>query len=155
LDIPPIYKFYGQFLSERGAHLNFAVFWISGVAIFAFLTTLSSEIIHDAEDFEGDAAYGCRSMPIVMGDRCTKWTIIGVNTTTVVMLGLAYGFFLRHAGGWFSFFYLLLLLVAPILFISWKVYQATTSDDYRRAATWMKWVMIAGIIYCGTVYLNY
>jgi len=153
LDIPPVYRFYGRFLLEQGADFNYAVFWISGVAVFAFLTTLSREIIQDAEDFEGDAAYGCRSLPIVMGDRFTKWTIIAINTATLVMLGLAYGFFLRHTGGFFSFFYILLLLIAPVIFISWKVYQAATSDDYRQAARWMKRVMIAGIIYNVIVYL--
>jgi len=152
LEIPPIYRVCGQFLLEQGVNLNDAVYWISGVAVFAFLTTLSREIIQDAEDFEGDAAYGCRSLPIVLGDRYTKWTIIGINTATVVMLGLVYGFCLRHTSGIFSFFYILLLLVAPIVFISWKVHQAATSDDYRRAARWMKWVMIAGIVYNVSVY---
>jgi len=155
LEIPSIYRFYSRFLLEQGANFNYVVFWILGVAVFAFLTTLSREIIQDAEDFEGDAAYGCRSLPIVMGDRCTKWTIIGINIATIVMLGLVYGFFLRHTSGIFSFFYILLLLVAPIVFINWKVHQAATSDDYRRAARWMKWVMIAGITYCGTGWLNY
>ena len=153
LDIPPIYKSYGQFLLEQGASLNVAVYWISGVAVFAFLTSLSREIIQDAEDFEGDAAYGCRSLPIVMGDRFTKWTIIGINAVTVVLTGIVYGFFLRHTSGWFSFFYLLLLLIVPVVFISWKVHQAATSDDYRRAAIWMKWVMLAGIAYCGIGWL--
>ena len=153
LDIPPVYRFYGRCLLEQGADFNYAVFWISGVAVFAFLTTLSREIIQDAEDFEGDAAYGCRSLPIVMGDRFTKCTIIAINTATLVMLGLAYGFFLRYTGGFFSFFYILLLLIAPVIFISWKVYQAATSDDYRQAARWMKRVMIAGIIYNVIVYL--
>ena len=149
LDIPPMYRFYGQFLLEQDANLNFAIFWILGVAAFAFLTTLSHEIIKDAEDFEGDAAYGCRSLPIVLGDRCTKWTIIGINSVIVVLLGLVYGCFLREMAGCFSFFYVVLLLITPVTFINWKLYQAVTSDDYRRAGNWLKLVMLAGIAYCG------
>ena len=149
LDIPPIYKFYGSFLLEQGANLNFAVYWISGISVFAFLTTLSHEIIKDAEDFEGDSAYGCRSVPIVLGNRYTKWIIIGINAVIVVMMGLAYGCFPRYLHNSFSFFYILLLLVVPVIIISWKVYQATTSNDYRRAGNRMKWVMLAGIIYSG------
>jgi len=94
-------------------------------------------------------------LPIVMGDRFTKWTIIGINTATVVLIGFVHGFFIRSTCGFFSYFYILFLLVVPVIFISWKVHQAATSDDYRRAAGWMKWVMIAGIAYCGTAWLNY
>jgi len=149
LDIPPMYRFYEQFLLDKGIHLNFAIFWILGVSAFAFLTSLSYEIIKDAEDFEGDAAYGCRSLPIVLGDLFTKWTIIGINTVIVVALGWVYGCFLRDMTGYFSFFYILLLMTIPMVIISWKVYQASTSDDYRKAGNGMKIVMFAGIVYCG------
>jgi len=151
LDIPPIYQSFGAFLLQQEANLNYAVFWILGVATMAFLTTLSHEIIKDAEAFEGDVTYGCRSLPIVMGDQYTKWTIIGINASIVVMLGLVYHFFLRQITGYFSFFYLLLFLIVPIMFISWKVLKSSTSDDYRRAGNWMKWVMFAGIAYSGIV----
>ena len=154
LDIPSIYRVHGQFLLETGANLDFAIFWISGVAVFAFLTTLSREIIKDAEDFEGDTAYGCRSLPIILGDRCTKWTIIGIHTAIVAMLGFAYCGYLYHMTNCFSFFYILLLLVAPIAFISWKVYKAANSNDYRKAGNWMKLVMLAGIAYSGLVWLT-
>lgn len=154
LDIPPMYRENGRLLLDEGANLNFAVFWILGVAVFAFLSTLSREITKDAEDFEGDAAYGCRSLPIVLGDRRTKRTIIGINIVTVVMLGFVYGYFLRHIAGCFSFFYILLLLVVPMALISWKVYKAAGSDDYRRAGDRMKLVMLAGIAYSGVVWLS-
>jgi 4-hydroxybenzoate polyprenyltransferase len=151
LDIPPIYKFYGQFLIDQGANFNFAIFWILSVAGFTFLTTLSYEIIKDAEDFEGDVAYGCRSLPIVLGDRYTKWTIIGINMAVVGLLAFVYGCFLRAIAGYFSFFYILLLLAIPLVLISWKVYQATISDHYRQAGYWMNLVRLAGIVYCGVL----
>jgi len=151
LDIPPIYKSYSAILLEQGANLNFAVFWILGVAVFVFLTILSHEIIKDAEAFEGDFTYGCRSLPIVMGDGYTKWTIVGINIIIIVLLVVVYQFFLHQIFGFFSFLYILLLLIVPIIFICWKVLKATTSDDYRRAGNWMIWVMLAGISYSVTV----
>ena len=149
LDIPPIYREYGTLLLEKNTNLNFAAFWILGVAAFAFLITLSHQIIKDAEDFEGDAVYGCRSLPIVLGDRYTKWTIVGINASIVVMLALMYYFFLCQLAGTFSFFYILLLLIIPIIYLSWKVLNATTGDDYRRAGNRMKWIMLAGIAFSG------
>ena len=151
LDIPLIYRIDGHYLLEKSVNLDFAVIWISGVAVFAFLTSLSREIIKDAEDFEGDVAYGCRSLPIVLGDRFTKWTVICINAIIVVLLGFVcwYSYCLA---GYFSFFYILILLVIPFVFISRKVYQATTSDDYRRAGDWIKLLMLAGIAYSGIVW---
>ena len=153
LDIPPIYEAYAAILLAQGANLNFAVFWILGVAVFAFLATLSLEIIKDAEDFEGDAVYGCRSIPIVLGDRYSKWIIIFINASIVALLVLAYQLFLSLLTGSFSFLYILFLLVIPIFFISWKVFKATSIDEYQCAAKWMKWVMIAGIAYSGLLCL--
>lgn len=154
LDIPPMYKSYGVFLLEQDANLNFAVFWVLGIAVFTFLTILSHEIIKDVEAFEGDATYGCRSLPIIMGDRYAKWTIIAINAFIVLMLGLVYLFFLRHIYGFFSLLYLLFILIIPIVFISWKVHQATTGNDYRQASNWMIWVMLAGISYSGIVFFT-
>ena len=147
LDIPPIYGMYQPLLLEAGANLNFAVFWILGFAAFAFLITLSHGIIKDAEDFEGDVAYGCRSLPVVLGELYTKWTIIGINASIVALVGIVYGCFLRHVAGYFSFFYIIILLVIPLIYICWMVYKATTNDDYRRAGNLMQWVMLAGIAY--------
>ena len=152
LDIPPVYRMYGQFLLNTGANLNFAVFWTLGVAALAFLITLSHEIIRDAEDFEGDVAYGCRLLPVVLGESYTKWTIIGINASIVAMLCMVYGCFLRCVAGWFSFFYILILLVVPVIYISWKVHKATTSDDYRRAGNRMKLVMLACIAYNAVIW---
>ncbi len=154
LDIPPIYKAEGQHLLEVKADLNGAVAWISGIAVFAFLTTLSREIMKDAEDVEGDTAYGCRSLPIVLGDKCTRWTIIVINAVVVVALILVFCCYIRHLGkGYFSFFYILLLLILPIVGVGWKVYNAKTSDDFRKAGNWMKLVMLAGIAYSGIVWV--
>ena len=153
LDIPPIYETYGTILLEKEANLNYAIFWILGISVFAFLTTLSLEIIKDAEDFEGDTVYGCRSLPIVLGDRYTKWTIIGINVSIVALLGLSHQLFLNRLTNSFSFFYILILLILPIIFISWKVLKATSSKEYRNAGNCMKWVMIAGIAYSLIIYL--
>ena len=147
LDIPPIYEAYGQLLMNQGVTLNFAVFWILGVALFVFMTALSLDIIKDAENFEGDVAYGCRSLPVVLGDRYTKWTMIGINIVLVAMLGVAYGCFLRHLASSVSLFYLLIFLVIPLMIACLGIHRASTVDDYHRTGNLMKRVMFAGIAY--------
>ena len=154
LDIPPVYKRYGDILLEKGANLDFAAYWILGVSAFVFLTALSHQIIKDAEDFEGDAAYGCRSLPIVLGNRTTKRVIVGINAAVAVMIGAMYLLFLKNIAGIFSLCYMLTLF-APLAFISWKVSNANSGSDYRRAGNLMKVVMLAGIAYSGVLIFSF
>lgn len=152
LDLPPVYKAAGP---AAPVNLNDAAIWISGVAVFAFLTTLSREIIKDAEDFEGDTAFGCRSLPIVLGDKCTKAVIICINAVVAGMLAFLLFTVLRKIGpGYFSLVYVVLLLIVPIVWLSRMTYKAETSNDYRRIGNGMKLVMLAGIAYSVVIWLS-
>jgi len=44
----------------------------------AFLLNLAREIVKDAEDFEGDNAFGMQTLPVVVGMRFTKMIITGI-----------------------------------------------------------------------------
>ena len=146
LDIQLIYSFYRQF----AINFNFALFWIIGVSVFIFVTMFLYEMIKDIEEFESNINYDWKTLPFVMGDRFTKQVIIGVNAAIIAMLCLAYSkyeVFFAHVSKYLSFLYILLLLIIPLLYISWKVYKATTGDDYRRAGNIMKIVWLAGVSY--------
>ena len=148
LDIPPLYSFYGQFVFN----LNFAVYWIIGVAVFIFLTEFLRNIIKDLEEFESDDDYDWKTLPFVMGDRFTKQTIISINTAIIAILCFVYfryEIFLAQSSNYFSLFYFLFLLVIPLLLISWTIYKASAGADYRRAGNIMKLVMVAGVAYSG------
>lgn len=42
-------------------------YFVFGLSFFAFITTLIREILKDIEDIDGDAMYGIKSLPMVMG----------------------------------------------------------------------------------------
>ncbi|MDR2039620.1 MAG: geranylgeranylglycerol-phosphate geranylgeranyltransferase [Bacteroidales bacterium] len=151
LDIPSLNRVYRQELLDAGTNLNMVIFWIFGFSIFAFLSTLSREIVKDTEDFEGDKAYGCRSVSIVLGTSATKWIIISINMVMVVTLGYVFWKFLRYdpdgTFNYLSFFYLLVLIIFPLLWVNRNVCKANDSNDYRKISNWMKWIMLAGILY--------
>jgi len=148
LDIPPIYSFYGQF----AINLNFAVFWIIGIAIFIFVTVFLYAIIKDIEEFEANIDYDWKTLPFVMGDRYTKKVIIGINTAIITMLFFVYFkfeiFFIQNSP-FISFFYLISLLIIPLLYITWKVYKAVTPNDYRQAGNTIKILWLAALAYSG------
>ena len=54
---PALYRYYAV-NAVVPPQLGIIFYWVGGFALFAFLTTLTREIIKDIEDFEGDMAYG-------------------------------------------------------------------------------------------------
>jgi len=112
---------------------------------FAFIISLIREVVKDMEDVEGDRKYGCKTMPIVWGFNATKvfvavWLIVLVGTLIIVQL------YALRLGWWISVIYSLLLIVAPLIFIIKKLYDAKTSKDFHRISSLVKFVMFTGIL---------
>ena len=75
-EVPLLNREYGEIMIARGMNFNNILAWVGGFSFFAFLATLIREIIKDVEDFEGDAAYGRNTLPIVLGIRLTRILVI-------------------------------------------------------------------------------
>ena len=56
------------------------------MASFAFIISLVREVIKDMEDMEGDARYGCRTMPLVWGLNASKFFCVCWLTILVAAL---------------------------------------------------------------------
>lgn len=155
-EIPLLNQEYGDIMIKAGANFNYIFYWISAFGFFAFLTNFIREIIKDAEDFEGDSAYGMRTLPILLGINTTK-IIIGV----LLLLFLAILFFLLNRFIFFSgtqtdyisIFYFGIGVLIPSLYILYKIIRAKTKADYSRASAILKFVMLFGILYSVVVYL--
>jgi 4-hydroxybenzoate polyprenyltransferase len=112
---------------------------------FAFIISLVREVVKDIEDMEGDARYGCRTMPIVWGVNVAKvfaGTWLAVLTGALIIIQF-YG--LQHAW-WPVVLYCLILLDLPLLWILRRLYQARAKTDYHRLSGAVKGVMLAGIL---------
>ncbi|MCU0435199.1 MAG: geranylgeranylglycerol-phosphate geranylgeranyltransferase [Bacteroidia bacterium] len=115
-------------------------------ALFAFLISLLREMIKDTEDYEGDLAYGCRTVPIVLGIAPTKWIMAGTAAAVMCMLGWIQ-LSMAQSTDWLSFTYLLALVQLPLAAIVWLTLKAAGKRDWRRLSMLIKVVMIAGISY--------
>lgn len=112
---------------------------------FAFIISLIREVIKDMEDMEGDAKYGCRTMPIVWGVPAAKvftavWIIVLTGALVVIQ------FYAMHLGWWWSVLYCVGTIIAPLLWILRQLYKAQVPKDYHRLSTAIKMVMLAGIL---------
>ena len=112
---------------------------------FAFIISLIREVIKDMEDMEGDARYGCKTMPIVWGIPATKvfvavWLIVIIAALAIVQ------FYALQRGWWWNVAYSVSLIILPLMWILQKLYRAKISADYRLLSNAVKGVMLTGIL---------
>lgn len=112
---------------------------------FAFVISIIREVIKDMEDMEGDARFGCKTMPIVWGIPVAK-VFAGVWLMALTGSLLAIQIYAMYLGWWWSILYCVTLIIIPLLWITRKLYQATTSADFGYLSGAVKFVMLTGIL---------
>ena len=120
-------------------HSNIEVILI--YAVFAFFISLIREIIKDMEDMKGDAAFGCKTLPIIIGIRKTKtilFTLIIVFTAVLIVSGLRIQINVLA--------YLGLFVLPPLMWLSFSLARADSSRDFTRLSFLCKYIMLSGIV---------
>jgi len=143
-EIPLLNKEYGLLMHEMRTNFVHIILWVSAFALFAFLLTMIREIIKDVEDFEGDSAYGRKTMPIVLGVLNSKIVIITFIITT--LFSLLYLNF-RFLNDVLTLVYFIIFLIIPLLYLLYKIIVANSKKDYHRSSNLSKLIMLAGILY--------
>jgi len=118
----------------------------SGIALFAFLVTLTREMVKDMEDIEGDRIAGANTMAIAWGINKTK--IYSQVIIIVMMVLLDVLLYYAWTSGWHpTAYYIAIFIQIPCFIILWKIWKATTTKDFHRVSLWLKIVMLTGICY--------
>ncbi len=112
------------------------------LGFFAFLMTLSREIIKDCEDIEGDLKEDARTFPIVFGMRTAIITAVILNIVTCILSPYLY------LTGVFSVAYMIIVLVADIIFIYSAILalRDQSKENLHKISTDMKIGMIIAFI---------
>jgi 4-hydroxybenzoate polyprenyltransferase len=141
-EIPLLNRAYGKLMLQHQMDFMFIFNWVMGFSFFAFITTLTREIIKDMEDYEGDNAYGRSTLPIVLGTGYTKMIAIVLSVFTLVSLSLIYFNFLQHK---FYLIYTAIFILGPYLLLIYKIFMAQTKKDYHFASGLAKAIMLFGV----------
>ncbi|MBI5372340.1 MAG: geranylgeranylglycerol-phosphate geranylgeranyltransferase [Sphingobacteriales bacterium] len=112
---------------------------------FAFISSLIREAIKDMEDMEGDARYGCRTMPIVWGLNASK-VYVAVWLVVLIAILVIVQFYVLQFRWWLPVSYSILLIIAPLIYIFSKLFAAVTPAEFHRLSRWIKTVMLTGIL---------
>ena len=112
---------------------------------FAFISSLIREAIKDMEDMEGDARYGCRTLPIVAGIRSTKiyvgiWAIVLLAALVILQL------YVLQFQWWYAITYSVILVIVPLAYLLYKLPKAASARDFSRLSSLSKLVMLTGIV---------
>ena len=140
---PAIYRYY-LVNAEIIPKFDLILYWVGGFSIFAFLTTLTREIIKDIEDFEGDTAYGRNTIPVIIGVNSARIVAISLVLITAVLLYLIWYFFIND---WITFIYLTILIVFPLFSVIYRLTRDVNRRQIHGASNLMKIVMLTGILY--------
>ena len=111
---------------------------------FAFIISLVREAIKDIEDREGDAQYGCRTLPIYAGLRTTKiyitiWIVVLIAALVVLQL------YILQFGWWLAVIYSTILIIAPICYLLLQLRKAQAVKEFSKLSTLTKIIMFTGI----------
>ena len=142
-DWPALYRYY-TVNTESLPPINFIFYWVAGFSLFAFLTTLTREIIKDIEDFEGDIAYGRNTVPVVIGVLSARVVSICLIIITIVLLYLTWYFFINDK---ITLIYISAAIVVPFLLTIYKVITGSNRKQLHYASSIMKIAMLSGILY--------
>jgi 4-hydroxybenzoate polyprenyltransferase len=112
---------------------------------FAFITSLIREAIKDMEDMEGDAKYGCRTLPIVAGIRSTK-IYVGIWTVVLLAALIILQLYVLQFQWWYAIVYSVVSVILPLAYLLYKLPTAKTIGDFSRLSNLSKLIMFTGIV---------
>ena len=112
---------------------------------FAFIISLVREVIKDMEDMDGDAKFGCTTMPIVWGIPAAK-VFAGVWLVVLIGLILSIVIYILQFGWWYVSLYAVITLVVPSIRVLRKLYSANSPAQYHQLSKAVKLIMLAGIL---------
>jgi 4-hydroxybenzoate polyprenyltransferase len=140
-ELPLLARHYG---SDVNPLTKYLLIWVLGFSLFAFLLNLTREIVKDAEDFEGDEAYGKRTIPVAWGMPAARWITAAFILLTIVMLLLAWMLFIPDT---ITLLYFLVALIIPLLYVLFVLFKYRDRNSWHRASSVLKLVMLAGLGY--------
>ncbi len=129
------------------SEINMLRYFAWGVAFFAFLSSLTREIVKDIEDIEGDVKAGCKTLPVTIGIKASKSMVQLLSFVMIPLLGLYQYNYCHTPEMPFSSIYIALLIQLPLLVVIIKIRRASSPKDFKGVGNWLKFIMFTGISY--------
>ncbi|MEC4005596.1 geranylgeranylglycerol-phosphate geranylgeranyltransferase [Flavobacterium sp. SUN052] len=123
-------------------------------AKFAFIINLVREIIKDIEDIEGDKSQSMNTLPIAIGvEKTSKIAFVILLIPTLYLMYYSNTYLLEN-NLIIAIIYMLAVVIAPMIFCLFKIWNAKQKSDYSAISTVLKWIIFFGILSIAVVTLN-
>jgi len=123
-------------------------------AKFAFIINLVREIVKDIQDIEGDTFQNMKTLPIIIGVQMTKIFAFIVLLFSILYLLYYSHNYLFENNLFYGFSYILGLVIAPMLVCLVQLWNAKNKEDYIKISTFLKWIILFGILSIAIITFN-
>lgn len=113
-------------------------------AVFAFVTNLIREVVKDIQDMQGDEMQGAKTLPIVIGEKASKFVIAVLLLGLVRLTIYAQMPFLEAKLNVLPLLWAVLVQL-PSLVLAVLVWRANSAQAYGRISLALKIIMVSGI----------
>jgi 4-hydroxybenzoate polyprenyltransferase len=146
-ELPLLARNYGSAVSQPTHYLMILVL---GFSLFAFLLNLVREIVKDAEDFEGDRAYGKKTIAVIWGVKTARWISVSLIGLAILLLTFAWLWFVRNN---VTLLYFLFMLAIPLLIAAIFLLYSGDRKLFHKVSNLLKMIMLAGLGYMIVLFL--
>lgn len=129
---------------ENASSQYFFLDIIKDYAIFAFMLNLLRELVKDLEDVDGDYKMGIQTLPILIGrNRATKVVFaLSLIPLLIIIFYLSNNLYSQPV----ALIYVLLLIIAPLIYASIKLFSAEHKKEYHHISNILKIIMLTGVL---------
>ncbi|MFP4846139.1 geranylgeranylglycerol-phosphate geranylgeranyltransferase [Winogradskyella sp. PE311] len=112
-------------------------------AIFAFMINFIRELVKDIEDIDGDYKVGMKTLPIVIGRERANKVVFALSL--IALFAVVYYVVVNLFKQIEVVSYFLVLVIAPLIYVSIKLFSAEKQSHYKHISLVIKLVMLTGI----------
>ncbi|MFV5699281.1 geranylgeranylglycerol-phosphate geranylgeranyltransferase [Flavobacterium sp. ZT3R17] len=121
-------------------------------ALFTFILNFIREIVKDLEDVNGDYNQGMNTLPIAIGINRTSKIVFALSFIPVLAILFYINNYLFQLQ--FATLYLMLSVLGPLLYFTFKIWNAKTKKDFSQLSLLLKWILFFGIVSIVIITIN-
>lgn len=123
-------------------------------ALFAFMINFLREIVKDAEDFEGDANEGMKTLAIILGVNKATKLVFALSFIPLLCLILYIKNYFVAYDLWIITLYTFIFVLAPLLYFMVSIWNAKTKKDFQLLSLLLKGILFFGILSIAIITFN-
>jgi 4-hydroxybenzoate polyprenyltransferase len=126
---------------------------VSAYAIFAFMITLTREVIKDCEDIRGDSAFGATTLPAVLGLQKAR----AISSLCAMIIIAAILWIQVTQSQWenpVAFLYIIAFIKIPLLFLAVRNFTSRDASHDHKNSLIAKIIMASGILSMPVLYFS-